>query len=192
MSPLLETWANASLRGFRAASGGGGTDFQLISTQILGTTAASVTFSSIPSTFRHLQIRMTTRGDFGALTTALNVRFNGDTAANYDHHWLRGTGSAATSNSGTSETGIWLGYTPAGTESASIFAPTIIDVLDYAQTTKNKTLRALYGLSGTSSSTYVNLDSGFWNNTAAVNSTTIYPTNGNFVTGSRFALYGWN
>jgi hypothetical protein len=154
---------------------------------ILG--AANVVFSSIPSTYKHLQIRGIARSDEVATANVVSYRFNGDTAANYSAHFIYGDGSAAggygVANS-SSMNGVQL---PAATASASIFNAVIIDILDYANTSKYKTLRSLGG-SDRNGSGELRFTSGNWRDTTAVSSVTITPAGGNFVQYSSFALYG--
>jgi hypothetical protein len=182
--------------GFWAASGGGGgggaggNAMELISTQVLSSTSTSVTFSSIPSTFKHLQIRATLRAATSSLAlTDLYLRFNGDnTSANYRGHILTANGtSVASSDYGSG--GVGLGEIITSTAAASQFTAINIDILDY-QGTKNKTSRALAGLPE-STTKRISLGSHLWMSTATVSSLVLSDTFGSgFVTGSRFSLYG--
>ena len=168
-----------------AGGGGAGTDFQLISTQLLSGSAASVTFSSIPSTFRHIQLRSTAAGN---ASNNANLTMNGVTSG-YAYHYLLGNGGSVSSSAITSAASIQLsGFNVA--ESPS-FSGSIIDILDYSQTTKNKTVRAFIGVSSPFTNN-VNLTSGSSFTTAAVTSLTIAAASGSLLTGSRFSLYGWN
>lgn len=166
-------------------------DFELISTQVLSGFATSVTFSSIPSSYKHLQLRMTLRDNAGSVTDGQSLlQFNGDTTAgNYAYHWLQGNGSSASSGSSITQPNIQLGHYSGGNNSAGMFSPTIVDILDYTSTNKNKTVRSFAG--NATASTFVGLYSGIWLNTGAI--TSIRLTNvlaGSYVTNSRFSLYG--
>ncbi len=181
--------------GFWAASGAGGggagTDFQLISTQVLASSASSVTFSSIPGTFRHLQLRATMRDAFGSGTYDALFRLNGVSSASYSFHQLQGSGTAVSSAGSGSTTEMYpVGY-PANAITSGVFGAMILDVLDYSQTTKNKTVRALGGVTATSAQ-LIGLRSGFYNSTSAVTSLTLLAGGTGFQIGSRFSLYGWN
>ena len=176
--------------GILAASGGGAAGaYELISTQVLGSTTTSVTFSSIASTYNHLQIRMTPRIAVaaGTGTFEMDVRLNGDTATNYSWHTLRGTGSSVTSAGFATQNQMALNFSlPSASQASGIFGAAVLDILDYAATTKYKTVRTLSGWSGG-----LQLSSGSWRNTAAVSSVTLFDVNGwGFATGSRFSLYG--
>ncbi len=174
------------------ASAGGAAAYELISTTVLGSSQASVTFSSLNTgVYKHLQIRMTTRSSTTYGDDVI-LRFNADSGSNYSHHLLVGNGSAVNSYNGTTQTFIKGGYTAASDQTASAFGAGVIDILDPFSTTKNKTTRNLTGapLSGGSGS-QVQLWSGAWYSTSAVTSITLTSyAAANFLTGSRFSLYG--
>ena len=178
---------------FSAGGGGAAGDYELISTTILGSAAASVTFSGLGTSaaaYKHLQIRYTGRTDNGTTQSAY-IRLNGDTGANYAMHSLVGYGSGITSENSTSQTYAlaFIGGLP-GTNSASgIYEAGITDLLDFQSSTKNKTLRTFNG-AASSIITNVRLTSGLWMSTAAVTSILIAPQSNNWATGSRFSLYG--
>lgn len=146
--------------------------------------AASIDFTSIPSTYKHLQIRILGKAANNGNTT---YRFNSDSGANYSWHSLYGSGSSAAAYSGASST---LMYTGEVYTNANIFSAEIVDILDYANTNKYKTMRALscVDLNGGGS---IQLDSGSWRSTAAISTISIYPPSaGSFSQFSSFALYG--
>lgn len=150
---------------------------------------SDVTFSSIPSTYKHLQIRAiakTTRND--ASVDTMYFRFNGDTGSNYNVHTFSADGSSVTSSSypGTTIWGTWS-LTDAQSQ-ANTFSPVIFDIIDYADTNKYKTTKSLGG-SDKNGSGGTGQFSGLWRNTAAITSIRIF-AEGNFVSGSSFALYG--
>lgn len=176
-------WFNS----FSAGGGGAAADYELISTTILGSAAASVTFSGLGTSaaaYKHLQIRAVYKMDT-ASETAL-MQFNGDTATNYRVHRLTGNGSTVTSaDFGPKGSLVPLNATGTAT---GVFSTSIVDIFDFASTTKNKTVRSLSGRLDTA--TEINLYSGAWFSTAAITSITLPATAGNIVTGSRFSLYG--
>lgn len=149
------------------------------------TSGSSITFSSIPSTYKHLQIRMNSR--YSVTDTRLDITFNSDTATNYAYHWLVGDGTAASAANGTSQTAaLGAGYATGGT---NIAAPSIVDIHDYSSTTKAKTVRAFNGWD-TNGSGRIRLMSGLWTSTSAINSITLTLSAGTFATGTSIALYG--
>jgi hypothetical protein len=146
--------------------------------------AADITFSSIPSTYTHLQIRCTAL--LSASDNDYRMQINGDTGSNYSRHYLLGDGSAA-SAAGIGNTDMFLvGYNAASYTNSTA---SIIDILDYANTSKYKTARALAGVDKNGGG-YMFLLSGSWRNTAAITSLKIYPNAGIFNQYSQFALYG--
>jgi hypothetical protein len=163
-------------------------DFESIATITVGSGGvASATFSSIPATYTHLQIRYIARNE--AAVDDLQLNFNNDsTGSNYAKHNLRGTGTTATAVGQIDivpelPTVPYLGIT------ANVYNATIIDILDYADINKNTTLRALGGYDANGSG-QIWVTSGFWKNTAAVSTIKIYPSSGDINEYSHFALYG--
>lgn len=155
--------------------------FELISTTVLSSANSSISFTGIPNTYKHLQIRMV------AKTTDLNtqawLRINGVSSATYSQHYLDGNGSSVSSNGTANTDRIWFANT-----NTTYFAPCIIDILDYASTTKNKSIRAF---SGYINADGVRLTSGMLVSTSAITSLTILNSqSNNFSVGSRFSLYG--
>lgn len=186
--------------GFFAVAGAGGAaaTYELLETQVLGSSQASVTFSSLSgyaSTYRHLQIRMVARTDrSGADSDPIILQFNSDTGSNYTRHGLGGYNfggtSAPYSNAATSQTSIFISENfPVNSSTTSAFGALIADIIEPFQTTKNKTVRSLAGMNAAWSS--VELRSGAWLSTTAVSSILVKPlVGGNFVANSRFSLYG--
>lgn len=174
------------------ASASGGADYELVATTVVGTAVPSVTFNtSALSQYKHLQIRMTTRSSTTYGDDVI-LRFNGDTGSTYSHHLLVGNGSNANSYNGTNQTFIKGGYTIATDQTASSFGAGIIDILDFGDTNKYKTTRNLTGgnASGGQGS-QIQLWSGNWRSTSAVTSIVLSTyAAANFLTGSRFSLYG--
>jgi len=150
----------------------------------------TITFSAIPSTYTHLQIRAFGQTNRGSVSyDGAQMRINGDTASNYSAHNLTGTGSAASSSSSltTYMQLPWVGF---GTTTGSNWGGSIIDILDYANTSKFKTIRALGGADGNGSG-YVTLTSGNWRSTSAITSITFVPDGGTtWSQYTQFALYG--
>jgi hypothetical protein len=183
----------------QAAGGDAGGAYDLLETQILTSSASSVTFTgldTLASGYQHLQLRIVARGDSDSTTRDFRFNYNSDTGANYSYHALFGNSTAVQSNNGSSKNlGQISDFFPASKITANVFGASIIDILDFNSTTKNKTMRAFSGSpaptpSGESVSPRIKLDSALWNSTAAITSFNCYLETGNFVTGSRFSLYG--
>lgn len=163
-------------------------DYQSISTVTVGASPSlTVTFSSIPSTYKHLQIRSIALSASNSVPVLL--RFNSDTGSNYSQHYLGGQG-AVTASGGTASTS---SITLTGIYARFLY-PTepwvsVIDILDYTDTNKYKTIRVLHGADSNGSGE-INLTSGNWRNTAAVSTITLSMASSGFTQYSHFALYG--
>jgi hypothetical protein len=160
-------------------------DYESIQTYTVGSGGqASITFSSIPSTYKHLQIR------YIAATSTVNQNlqytFNSDSSAVYANHRLLGDGSVVVADAATGNGFMSIGRS--GQNSTS-FAAGVFDLLDYKDTNKFKTARTLYGTDGNGSG-QVFFASGLWRSTAAVSTVTIVPASSNFAQYTNFALYG--
>ena len=166
------------------------TDFESIATTTVGAGGSStITFSSIPSTYTHLQIRALSKSTTaGTANASFTAQFNSDTGSNYTRHALTGDGATVSASGAASQTSIRAGGN-AEANSTNIFAVSVIDILDYANTNKYKTLRTLFG-SDLNGSGEINFRSGAWMNTNAITSVLLTPSSGNFAQYSSFALYG--
>jgi hypothetical protein len=153
-----------------------------LATITLGSAASSVTFGSIPATYRDL--RLVVEGTTSAGPSIL-VRYNSDTGSNYSHIVAYGSGSSPSTGSGTgSGTSVEFGYNILA-ERFSITA----DVLDYSATDKHKTnLSRSNQPSG--SNQIVLMYAGRWASTSAVTSLTVLTSTGNFAIGTTLSLYG--
>jgi hypothetical protein len=171
--------------------------YESIATITCAGSESSISFTSIPSTYKHLQIRFISK-ESPASGTANSysgmMRINSDTGTNYATHRLYGDGSSVYADGASSAVGAyWTYMTTYGTGIANIYAGGIIDLHDYSSTTKNKTIRAFCGADANTGSSVgkVILSSGLWMNTAAVTTLTFTPANSSFMgAGSVFSLYG--
>ena len=156
----------------------------------LSTTTASVTFAGIPSGYKHLQLRLIARTNRSATVDPMTLTFNNDTSGVYSFHDVYGDGSATAAEAASATTGVKFYRAAGGTAAANIFGTSIIDVLDYQNTNKNKTVRYLGGIDANGSGE-IFLGSGGWYNTSAVNTITITSfTSNSFVANSQFSLFG--
>jgi hypothetical protein len=156
--------------------------------------SATVSFTSIPSTYTHLQIRAIAR-DTSAINDSYGakLKINSDAGSNYTSHYIVGNGSAASSGSqGTSITPPNCMQTAGGGMSASIYSAIIIDFLDYKNTNKYKTVRVLTGIEPNSTTVdVIGLQTALWMNTNAITQIDITSdSGGNWTTDTQFALYG--
>ena len=168
-----------------------GAMFQLGMVSVGSGGTANITFSSIPSTYKHLQIRGIARTNRALTRDALKVTVNGNTDSSYGYHNLYGNGTSATAQGFGSEPNIPFNDIAGNTATANVFGVMIIDILDYASTTKVKTLRGLGGYDNDGSGV-VGLNSGaYFGNTNALTSIKLESYGGTaFQQYTTFALYG--
>lgn len=108
--------------------------------------AGSFQFTSIPQTFSHLQMRVFFRGSDAGGISFSNVYLNGDAyTSNYSMHNLGGDGSTITSQGSANAGGIGNLFSPGASSTANVFASAIVDVLDYTNASKLKTVRIIWG-----------------------------------------------
>jgi hypothetical protein len=152
---------------------------------------ASITFNSIPSIYQHLQIRFLARTSRANQEDNIQLTFNSDGGNNYAGHVLYGDGATlSTFSDGSSIAFNTRSVVAAASSTSGVFGVGVIDILDYANTSKNKTVRSLNGYDGRGTG-QVRLSSGLWMNTAAINGITIVSANSaTLVQYSSFALYG--
>lgn len=160
-----------------------GGSYDAIGTVTVGAGGQStITFSSIPSTYKHLQIRAIAK----ASGTNFNpkMQFNGDTATNYSWHYLYGDGGSVVTGGNVTQTFI---YNSIISTNASMYNGFVIDILDYSNTSKFKTTRELSGQDRNGGGE-IALWSGNWRSTSAITSITF--SAGTFDQYSQFDLYG--
>lgn len=188
MSPIIGARGGLSARAYglfalRAAAG----SYESIASFSGTGSSGTITFSLIPSTFKHLQIRWVARASTGG---GIIIRLNGDSGANYSAHNINGDGTTAGAQQ-SSATATPLIIRNGGISStANITSAGVFDLLDYTSTNKGKTWRNLGGqdLNG---SGLIELASGaYYATPAAVTSISLIHNGGNFTTDSVFALYG--
>ena len=164
---------------------------EAIATTYLEADAASVTFSSIPATYEHLQVRMSVL-DSVAGTGYYYIRLNGDTAANYTNHRMTGTSTTTGAAANAGQTYNWSPYLPTIDEGAANYGTWVIDILDYANANKNTTIM---WTSGSAAVPAIAFGSGLWDDTDAVDEIWLAADNGSardWQRGSEFTLYGLN
>jgi hypothetical protein len=191
MSPLLQTFANGSALGYRSLSAAAGTAFESIATVTVGSGGASnVEFTSIPSTYTHLQVRVLARSDRSAGVDILSLTMNG-AGGTYSDHLVYGDGTSPSTDVNSNYGKINIQRLASDNLSASIFSGFVIDILDYANTNKYKTVRYLSGYDANGSGR-VGFGSGLYQSTAAITSLKFQGLeySSNYKQYSTFALYG--
>jgi hypothetical protein len=157
-----------------------GNTYVAIATETLASAAASVTFSSIPSTYTDLVLVVNANT---ATDTQIRLQFNGDTGSNYSATMVSGDGSSPFTVQVSNETS--MNAAGVGITSGS----SIFHINNYANTTTFKTSIGRYNL-GSTSYGEIGIKMGLWRSTSAITSIVIFPTSGNFNTGGTFNLYG--
>lgn len=164
--------------------------YTLIASNTLSSSAASVTFSSIPSTYTDLVLRFSVRYD-GATFANMRLTMNSDTGSNYSDTRMYGDGSAATST--RASTGAYsyafTGYVNGSGTTSNTFTNGEIYIPNYLSSTK-KPYGTIYGGENNSSTAYLTTSAQLWQGTSAITSL-LFETGGyNFVSGTSFFLYG--
>lgn len=154
--------------------------------------SSTVTFSSIPSTFKHLQVRAIVRGNSASTIDAIKMTFNSDTSSsNYvTLHQIYGSGTSAAAQSSTGNGWIYQSYVAGNSANSNVFGAYVTDILDYTSTNKNKTTRTLCGIDNNGGG-YVTFGSGLWmNSSTAINRIDLEVDSSTFRQYSQIALYG--
>lgn len=187
MSPL----SPLGIFAFAPTAGG---DYESIETITLGSAATEITFSSIPSTYKHLEIRgiaRTTRTGSGY--DWFTARFNGDTGSKYSFHILIGQGTAPYNYAGNSQTSMYVGALSQASTSSYMYGAFVTSIYDYKNTNKYKTIRTAlaHEINANNTESLTGIISGSWQDTAAVSSMTfLIPGGYQFASGTSLALYG--
>lgn len=154
-----------------------------------GAGAATIAFSSIPSTYTDLVIKVSVRGDATFATQQMYLTFNGTTSG-YTARQVYGDGSSATSatlsNSGAA---ISIVNTNTSVSTANTFSSSEIYVRNYAGS-NYKSVSADSVTENNATAALAGLTAGLWSNTAAITTVTLTPQSGNFVQYSTAYLYG--
>jgi hypothetical protein len=174
--------------------------YESIATTTVGSGGSTtISFSSIPSSYKHLQLRGIARTNTGTSLQDVRIRFNSDSSSNYSSHKLYGDGTGAYAAGNASQTSGFAGLAVDGSvgSNAYFISGSIIDILDYTSTVKAKTIRVL---SGNDSNTntgvgYLQYGSAAWyKNTASVYESvtdiTLSLSGNSYAQYSSFALYG--
>jgi len=191
MTPILGIMASS----FRSAAGPVGA-YDALATVTLSAATSTITFAGIPSGYKHLQLRYCVQDNRGTFNDSLLlVRVNSDSGSNYAIHYVRGNGSTTEATGNANQTG-WNNLVTTASAASNNLAVGVMDILDYANTNKNKTMRLLSGFdnnnSGTGSVGLIYLYSGLWMNYVdAITSISISSNLGSALNQhTTFALYG--
>lgn len=175
-SPFSPTGSYDALASYTVPSGG----------------VSSITFAGLPTggQYQHLQIRILSNYTSSSYEN-VQLQLNGTTSSSsYKSHQLQGNGSSASAYSGATSNFTFVGSAPGTSSYANIFGAAVVDILDYASTTKNKTIRSLQGFDANGSGNIL-LQSGlYFADTNAINSIRLFPGSSNFGQYTNISLYG--
>jgi hypothetical protein len=144
--------------------------FTLIASSTVGAGgAASIDFTSIPSTYTDLCLEFSVRSNYASTIDASLLRINGDTGSNYSSRYIRGDGSSVSSSSSTAGTSIFVGSIPGANATASTFQNAAIYFPNYAGST-NKSLSVDSVSENNATTAYALLSAGLWSSSAAITS----------------------
>ena len=170
------------------------TGFVALATQTVGAGGAtSVTFSSIPQIYKHLQIRATARGTLAQPYDHIVFTINGATSGYYRHLVLNDGVNVPESYNYASDNKLSFGYLAGNSTTANVFGGVVLDILDYTNTNKRKTVRSLNGYNQNSSGggqQYISISGGTYPSNSAITSIEIKSESANLAQYSHFALYG--
>lgn len=156
--------------------------YEPIATTTTGGGTTSYTFSSIPNSYTDLILVSNLRA--GTATSSYSLRINSDSGSNYSNTILYGSSSGSSSTRYSSQTSAYLSYWGFPT-TASTFATTITEFLNYSNTTTNKTFLSKNAFASDGIDTTI----GLWRSTNAIDSITVYAGN-TFASGCVLSLYG--
>lgn len=159
--------------------------------------SSSFTFTSIPQTYKHLQIRAILRENSGGNANgSLKLEFNGSGSSVGRGHWFQALGETSPYTNAQYDSGdMYIQYVSVGSAATgNVYGMLIMDIMDYSDTSKNKVIRNFYGINANNlaaTSAAVGSNSNLWVNTSAINQIKLVGSNNNpYTTLSNVALYG--
>jgi len=165
--------------------------YTLISSNVLSSSAASVTFSAIPATYTDLVLKISARTDNAAIQSNSRIQFNSDTSTNYSENWVRGNGATIAASRVSNQVQILEALLVNGDgATANTFNSLEIYIPSYT-VSRNKPISSIAMTETNGSTAYLYSTAILWRNTAAVTSISIF--NGGttvYLSGSSFYLYG--
>jgi hypothetical protein len=165
---------------------------RLISSQVLGTAAATVTFSGIPSGYTDLVVRTSTRGSQANANTNMFIKFNGDSSALYSWTYLQATGTSASSAQLSGDTQLRAEKTTSDNATANTFSSYELYIPSYtvSQSKPMSSINAQENNTTANGDWYVDARANLYRSNTAISSVAFSLASGNFMIGSSFYLYG--
>ena len=164
--------------------------YTLISSNVLSSSAASVTFSAIPATYTDLVLRCSLRSDVASTLENVTIRYNSDSATNYSLTRLRGDGSSASSSASSSANEMtFFAAADGSTATSNTFSSWELYIPSYTAS-QNKPMGSFQVQENNTTAANITAVATLWRNSAAITSMLISAQSSNFVSGSSFYLYG--
>jgi hypothetical protein len=164
--------------------------YNLIAKNILGSNAASVTFSSIPATATDLLVITSARSIRVLRADNLIIRFNGSSATNYSVRWMEANDSSVSNFNESSQAQLLIGYSTGATATANTFNSCEIYIPNYAGSSAKSVFSTSVTESNSTTDAFINAFSGLWSLTNAITDIQIISQVDSFASGSSFFLYG--
>ena len=158
--------------------------YKLIEANTLGSSAASVTFSSIPQTYTDLLVLVSARGDAGGQRDCY-ISFNGSTS-NFTNKLIEMSNNLVSSAS----TARYIGPVSGTTTTANVFSNAAIYIPNYTGSTYKSFSGNFVAENNAQATNAITLTAQLWSDTAAITSVGFAPSNGSFIQYSTFYLYG--
>lgn len=165
--------------------------YELIASNTLTSSATSVSFSSIPSTYMDLSLRGFARSDqSGSISEVVNLRFNGNTSSVYTYNFMFANNTTLSGGGSSDPYSRILQYITGASATSDSYGSFEIYIPSYTNSF-NKQFSG-YGTAETmSASTRVAITASLFSDTSVISSIQLFPLTGpNFVSGSSFYLYG--
>jgi len=153
--------------------------------------AASIDFTSIPSTYTDLVVKASLRGNGGATIRSVQMRFNNSSSAIYNQRIIDGNGSSASSASFANDTIFyWGGWANDTNSTANTFSNYEFYIPNYAGSA-NKSVSIDAVAENNATTAYARLSCGLWASTAAITQVNLIGETA-FTQYSTATLYGVN
>ena len=102
--------------------------------------SGTITFSSIPSTYTHLQLRWIAQSSRATYADDdFNIRFNSDSGSNYSYHAMWGNGASAAASGAASQSLIVCRNGAGTTAISTTMGVGVLDILDSGRSPRIRT-----------------------------------------------------
>ncbi len=166
------------------------TTYTLISSNVLSSSAASVTFSSIPATYTDLVIRLSTRSTTASNISGIDITLNGNVTSIYSYTKLQGNGATASSTNSSAGAPLTVNWINGATSTSNTFSKSVLYFPNYTGTVA-KPISWSNAQENNITTAYLNATATLANLTSAITTILLADNGGgSFASGSSFYLYG--